>query len=243
MRLRPPATSDAQALLEFFQGLSDRSLYLRFHGHPSVDERLVTRVLGPDWVERGALVGAKEDGVVAVANYVRLRDVRTAEVAFAVSDAYQGRGIATRLLEQLASSARSVGIEEFVAEVMLDNSAMLHVFADAGFETRRESALGTAEVRLSLGPTESLLTRVDERDHLAVVASLQPFFEPSTVAVIGASPRRGTIGGELFRNVLRGEFRGVCFPVNRSGDSVAGVRAYQSVAEIGAPVDLAVISV
>ncbi len=243
MRLRPPAAGDAEALLEFFQGLSDRSLYLRFHGHPSVDERLVTPVLAPDWVERGALVGTSEDRVVALANYVRLRDLRTAEVAFAVDDEFQGRGIATRLLEQLAALARSVGIEEFIAEVMLDNSAMLGVFADAGFETRRESALGIAEVRLALGPTESLRVRVDERDHQAVVASLQPFFDPATVAVLGASPRRGTIGGELFRNVLRGEFRGVCFPVNRTGDSVAGVRAYRSVAEIGSPVDLAVVSV
>ena len=243
MRLRPPLAADAEPLLAFFQGLSDRSLYLRFHGHPSVDQRLVSPVLEPDWTERGALVGAKEDELVAVANYVRLRDLKTAEVAFAVSDAFQGRGIATRLLEQLAVQARAVGIEEFVAEVMLDNAAMLGVFAAAGFETRRTSELGTAEVRLFLGPTESLVTRVDERDHNAVVASLRPFFEPATVAVIGASPRRGTIGGELFRNVLHGEFRGVCFPVNRTGDSVAGVRAYRGVAEIGVPVELAVISV
>ncbi len=243
MRLRPPVAADAEALLEFFERLSDRSLYQRFHGRPTVDERLVSPVLAPDWVERGALVGTSEDAIVAVANYVRLRDLRTAEVAFAVGDEFQRRGIATRLLEQLAGHARSVGIEEFIAEVMLDNSPMLRVFADAGFETQRESSLGTAEVRLFLGRTESLVTRVDERDHLAVVASLRPFFEPSTVAVIGASPRRGTIGGELFRNVLRGEFSGVCFPVNRSGDSVAGVRAYRSVTEVGVPVDLAVISV
>src|SRR5204862_688934 len=96
--------------------LSDRSLYLRFHGHPSVDERLVEPVLEPDWVERGALVGAKDDLVVALASYVRLRDARTAEVAFAVADDLQGRGIATRLLERLASLATGVGIEEFVAE-------------------------------------------------------------------------------------------------------------------------------
>ncbi len=241
MRFRSPGRADADGLLAFFRTLSDRSLYLRFHGHPSVDERLVEPVLDPDWVERGALIGTKEDRIAAVANYVRLRDLRTAEVAFAVADDLQGRGIATRLLEQLAVVARSVGVEEFLAEVMIDNSAMLRVFADAGFETRRQTVMGTAEVHLSLGPTESLQTRVDERDHVGVVTSLQPFFEPRTVAVIGASPRPGSIGGELFRNVLRGEFRGVCFPVNRSGASVAGVRAYGSVAEIGEPVDLAVV--
>ena len=241
MRLRPPERDDAEGLLAFFRRLSNKSLYLRFHGHPSVDGRLVEPVLAPDWVERGALVGTKEGRIVAIANYVRLRDVRTAEVAFAVADERQGRGIATRLLEQLAGVARSVGIEEFLAEVMLENAPMLRVFADAGFAVKRESAMGTAEVRLALGATDALRRRVDERDHLAVVSSLEPFFAPRTVAVLGASARRGTIGGELFRNVLRGEFDGISFPVNRTGASVAGVRAYRSVAEIGEEVDLAVV--
>jgi acetyl coenzyme A synthetase (ADP forming)-like protein len=198
-------------------------------------------VLAPDWLERGALVGTKDGQVVALASYVRLRDARTAEVAFAVADEFQGRGIAMRLLERLASLAAAVGIDEFVAEVMSDNVAMLRVFAEAGFEERRVLDGGTTEVRLTLGATEALRTRMDERDHVAVAASLQPFFMPETVAVIGASSRAGTIGGELFRNVLRSQFRGVVYPVNRSGQPVAGVRAYQSVSEIGEAVDLAVI--
>jgi acetyl coenzyme A synthetase (ADP forming)-like protein len=241
MRFRPPQPADEEALLTFFRRLSDHSLYLRFHGHPDVSSRLVRPVLDPDWIERGALVGTKEDQIVAVANYVRLRDVRTAEVAFAVADELQGRGIATRLLEQLAIAATAVGIEEFVAEVMPDNAAMLRVFADAGFETTRETVLGTTEVHLSLGPTETLRVRVDERDHVGVVTSLAPFFDPKTIAVIGASPRAGSIGGALFRNVLRAEYAGVAYPVNRSGAPVAGVRAYSGVAEIGEAVDLAVI--
>jgi acetyl coenzyme A synthetase (ADP forming)-like protein len=241
MRFRPPGREDAAALLAFFRDLSDQSLYLRFHGHPSVDERLVEPVVDPDWVERGALIGTKDDKIVALANYARLRDLRTAEVAFAVADELQGRGIATRLLERLAAAASAVGVEEFLAEVMLHNTAMLRVFAEAGFATTRETVSGTAEVHLSLGSTETLRNRVDERDHRGVVTSLEPFFAPSTVAVIGASPRAGSIGGELFRNVLRGEFRGVVYPVNRSGDSVAGVRAQRSVVEIDEPVDLAVI--
>jgi acetyl coenzyme A synthetase (ADP forming)-like protein len=241
MRLRPPSREDGARALAFFGELSDRSLYLRFHGRPTVDAHLVEPVLEPDWVERGALVGTKDDRIVAIANYVRLRDARTAEVAFAVSDELQGRGIATRLLEQLAVAATASGIEEFIAEVMFDNAAMLRVFADAGFETKRETVSGTTEVRLSLGRTETLRLRIDERDHVGVVGSLQPFFDPRTVAVVGASPRTGSIGGELFRNVLRGEFRGAAFPVNRSGESVAGVRAYRSVTEIGEQVDLAVV--
>jgi acetate---CoA ligase (ADP-forming) len=241
MRFRPPNGADRASLELFFRNLSERSLYQRFHGHPVVGPRIVEPLLDPEWEERGALVGMLGERIVAVANYVRLRDARTAEVAFAVADEVQGRGIATRLLERLAERATDVGIEEFLADVMLDNAPMLRVFADAGFETTRETVLGTAEVRLALEPTESLRERVDERDHVGVVSSLRPFFEPQTVAVVGASPRPGSIGGELFRNVLRGEFVGVCFPVNRSGASVAGVRAYRTVAEIGERVDLAVI--
>src|SRR5439155_26132645 len=100
---------------------------------------------------------------------------------------------------------------------------------------------GTTEVRLRLASTDTLVSRIDERDHVAVAASLEPFFSPASVAVIGASSRAGSIGGELFRNILRGEFVGAAYPVNRSGGSVAGVRAYESVAEIGEPVDLAVV--
>jgi acetyl coenzyme A synthetase (ADP forming)-like protein len=241
MRFRPPRAHDGNAILAFYRGLSNESLYRRFHGHPDIAAPMVEPMLEPDWHERGCLVADAAGMVVAVANYVRLRDVHSAEVAFAVADDFQGKGIATRMLEQLATAAASVGIEEFVAEVMLDNDAMLRVFSDAGFEARRETSLGTAEVHLALAPTETFRARVDHRDHIGVVSSLEPFFRPQTVAVVGASQRAGSIGGELFRNVLRAEYRGVCFPVNRSGGSVAGVRAYTSVAEIGEPVDLAVI--
>ena len=55
MRLRPPLRGDLEGLLAFFQGLSDESLYKRFHGHPSVEAPMVEPMLDPDWSERGAL--------------------------------------------------------------------------------------------------------------------------------------------------------------------------------------------
>jgi acetyl coenzyme A synthetase (ADP forming)-like protein len=243
MRLRPPRSQDGPALLRFFEALSDRSLYLRFHGHPDIGEQLVTAVLEPDWAERGALVGMHEDAIVALAQYVRLRDRRSAEAAFAVADEFQGRGVGSRLLEELAAAASAAGIEDFVAEVMPGNTPMLRVFADAGFAQTRTLEAGVVEVRLALAPTQELLVQVDERDHIAVAASLRRFFDPRAVAVVGASPRRGTIGGELFRNVLRADFVGAAYPVNRNGDSVAGVRGYSSVRAIDADVDLAVVCV
>ena len=100
---------------------------MRFHGLPNLRPQLVESLLEPDWVERGALLGTlagpdDEERVVAVANYVRLRDPAVAEAAFAVADADQRRGIGTRLLEQLAQRAAAVGVERFLAEVLPDNA-------------------------------------------------------------------------------------------------------------------------
>ena len=86
---------------------------------------------------------------------------------------------------------------------------------------------GEIEVRFPIAPTEQFRARVEERDHIAVAASLRPFFAPAGVAVIGASKRRGTIGGELFRNIIAADFAGAAYPVNRTGEAVAGVRAYR----------------
>jgi acetyl coenzyme A synthetase (ADP forming)-like protein len=243
MRLRPPVAADGPALLAFFEALSPESLYLRFHGRPRVDERLVDPVLDPDWSERGALIGTYGDRIVALANYVRLRDRSAAEVAFAVADEFQGRGVATRLLERLAEVAATHGIERFLAAVLSANAAMLSVFTDAGFAVTRASAAGETDVALDLAATDVYRSRVDERDHHGVAASLRPFFAPASIAVVGASARRGTIGGELFRNILRGDFAGAAYPVNRSAEPVAGVRAYAAVGDIPDPVELAVVCV
>jgi acetate---CoA ligase (ADP-forming) len=241
LRLRAPARDDAGALAAFFTGLSERSFFLRFHGIRPVDDDLVRHFLDPDWQDRGVLIGELDDRIVAVAEYMRLRDERAAEAAFAVADKLQGRGIGTRLLERLAAIAAEQGVERFVAEVMPENRAMLGVFEGAGLEVTRELDGGEFEVRFPIAPTERYIRTRDERDHLAVTASLRPFFEPKSVAVIGASRRRGSIGGELFRNVLAADFVGAAYPVNRDGEPVGGVPAYKSIADVPEVVDLAVV--
>lgn len=247
LRLRPPTRADSDAILDFFRALSEQSLYMRFHGFPSLGPEVVEQVLDSDWAERGALLGSLvEDGserVVALANYTRLRDATTAETAFAVADDIQRRGVGTRLVEQLAERAAHHDIERFVALVLPDNRRMLGVFEALGFELTRELAGGEVEVAFPIERTEQFEERLAARDHVAVTASLRPFFEARSVAVIGASRRRGTIGGELFRNVIEADFQGAAYPINRDGASVAGVRGYRSVSEIPDPVDVAVICV
>jgi RimJ/RimL family protein N-acetyltransferase len=118
LRLRSPGPDDANALLAFFSSLSQQSLYRRFHGFPEIGPRLVEPLVSADAHEAGALVGCVDDRIVAVANFARLRDPKAAEVAFAVADDYQRRGIGTRLLEQLAARAAELGVERFVAETL-----------------------------------------------------------------------------------------------------------------------------
>jgi acetyl coenzyme A synthetase (ADP forming)-like protein len=72
---------------------------------------------------------------------------------------------------------------------------------------------------------------------------LDPLFHPRAVAVIGASRRRGTIGGDLFHNLMSRDSPGAIYPVNRSADVVQSVRAYRRLEDLPEQVDLAVIVV
>lgn len=73
--------------------------------------------------------------------------------------------------------------------------------------------------------------------------SLDPFFTPDTVAVIGASRDGDKIGHLVLRNFLENQFEGAVYPVNPNADSVLGLKAYDSVRDIPEDVDLGVVSV
>ncbi len=71
--------------------------------------------------------------------------------------------------------------------------------------------------------------------------NLHAIFHPTSIAVVGASTRPGTVGNDLFHNLLSAEFQGVVYPVNPKTNSVGGVRAYKSLQDVPDPVDLAVV--
>ena len=77
----------------------------------------------------------------------------------------------------------------------------------------------------------------------AMSQPLGPLFEPRSVAVIGASRTRGTIGAEILHNLISAGFGGPIYPVNLHVSTVEGLRAYPSVCAVPGPVDLAVIAV
>jgi acyl-CoA synthetase (NDP forming)/GNAT superfamily N-acetyltransferase len=192
---------------------------------------------------RVTLLAHLDERVVAVAGYDRLNEPGAAEVAFAVADEMHGRGLATRLLEQLAEIAASRAITRFDAEVMAGNRAMLGVFAGAGFDTRRQTEFGEVHLSLDLRPTERFEERVADRTHVAAVASLRPLLAPASVAVVGASDREDSVGGAIFRAVVAGGFAGVAVPVHPEGGVVASARAARSLSELPEAPQLAIVAV
>lgn len=73
--------------------------------------------------------------------------------------------------------------------------------------------------------------------------SIDPLLRPRSVAVIGASRRRGTVGGEAFYNLLTTGFSGAVYPVNPTSSVVQSVRAYPTILDIPDEIDLAFIVV
>lgn len=72
---------------------------------------------------------------------------------------------------------------------------------------------------------------------------LEAVFRPRSVAVIGASRTRGSVGGEIFHNLLANGYQGAVYPVNPKAPVVQSVRAYATIDDVPEVVDLAVIVV
>jgi GNAT superfamily N-acetyltransferase/predicted CoA-binding protein len=192
-------------------------------------------------VDRLVLLGRHDGRVVAVASYVGLREPGVVEVAFAVADDDQRRGIGMRMLEQLAEIAAGRGIHRFDAEVAAANRLMLGVFEHAGFAARRQG-FGELTVSLDITPTEAVLERIDERDHFAAVASLRAILAPASVAVVGAAAAPGNVGRAVLENIIAGRFEGVVWPVNRAGGVVCSTRTARSLAELEVAPELVIIA-
>jgi len=74
------------------------------------------------------------------------------------------------------------------------------------------------------------------------IAQLHNFFNPKTVAVIGANDRENSVGYSIFKNIKDSGFGGKAFPVNINAKTVQGAKAYARISDIGEHIDLAIIA-
>jgi predicted CoA-binding protein/GNAT superfamily N-acetyltransferase len=178
--------------------------------------------------------GANEH-IIAVGQYHALEGrTDVAEVSFLVEDAMQRRGIGTLLLDLLAEIARERGVNRFSADVLADNHVMLSVF---------RVSYGVTHLEFPISYSEIAESRAEAQEAEAERASLRPVLAPKSVAVIGASRDPKSVGGALFRNLIRWGFAGAVYPVNPRACAVAGVHAYASVAGLPEVPELVFITV
>ena len=197
---------------------------------------------GPEDHGLVALTGVPER-VVGHAQYLRDPGGTVAEVAFTVADAFQGRGLGTLLLAHLAEHAHAAGVELLDAEVMSGNRRMIDMFRASGFPVLLRSEGGTHFVRFPASLSPSAIAAFEARQRVAASAVVQSVLSPASIAVIGASRSRGTVGGEVLHHLRAGGYAGRLHVVNRSAAEVQGLPAVPTVADLPEPVELAVIAV
>lgn len=244
LHLRPVKPSDREELLEFYRGLSRDSLYMRFFDTRTPDAALRDSPADVDYEMDFGVVSQLGGELAGIAHYYRSkRNPKMAEVAFAIADRAQGCGIGTRLLEKLAEIGLTKGIEVFRAEVLPENQKMLDVFLQSGFDVTSRTAEGAVLVSFPIASTERSQDAVLARAQEAAYASMKSVFAPRSIAVIGASRRRGQLGTEILHNLKTTGFTGTLYAVNPKASEIDGVPSFPTLQQIPDEIDLAVIVV
>lgn len=240
--LRPILPTDAEALQEFHQRQSEHSRYLRFFAPmPRLSSRDLARFTHVDHVDRVAFIVLVGQEIIAVGRYDRT-EPRSAEVAFNVSDSRQGTGLASVLLEHLAAAARERGINEFTAEVLPQNSKMIKVFTETGFDVDRALDDGVVMVSFRIDPTSRSLAVMAEREHRAEARAMERLLHPQSVLLIGVSSRNDSAGGRFLTALEGSGYSGTVHLVSRDALELRGHRTWAKIEDVPGTVDLAVIA-
>lgn len=136
VQIRPLRSDDRLALAAAFSHLSEETRRRRFGGLAGhLRDRDLDRLTAIDHHDHQALVAIAPDtgAIIGVARYIVVPgEPRAAEVAVAVDDDWQGRGIGRRLMRELGESARAEGVTRLIAHVEADNLPVRRWIARAG---------------------------------------------------------------------------------------------------------------
>jgi len=153
---RPVKPTDEHMLRDLFYDSSEKTIYQRFMSMKTkMPHRELQNLVNIDYDQDMAIVGLiREDQlprVIAVARYILDTGSNTAEVAFLVHDEFQDKGIGTYLLDYLIRIARQRGVKALTAEVLPQNTVMLHLFHKTGLRTETRMEEGSYSVYIDLG--------------------------------------------------------------------------------------------
>ena len=239
--VRPLHPADTAEVLGLHTRLTRQDTYFRFFGAPSGLDKLAAEMTADPGPGHYAVGCYRRGELVGVANYEVLKESTDAEVALVVDAAVRTQGVATLLMEHLVSHARKAGLKRFLAEVLAENAKVLHVFSDLGL--RFEASIGGPErdVVMILDEDAAYLDAVLERDSVADAASLKHLFEPSSIAVIGAGRRPGSVGHAVLANLVASGYPGPVEVVNPHAREILAVPSVPSVAALSLTPELAVV--
>jgi RimJ/RimL family protein N-acetyltransferase len=152
--IRAIRPDDRERLVRAFRGLDRRSIFQRFFfAKKDLSDEELRQLTECDGARVAVLVATIGSGdrqvIVGLGQYARRG--AAAQIAFAVEEDFQGRGIATRLLRHLVRIARQEGISRFEADVLAGNRPMLQVFRRSGLPVDEVEADGVVQLTLALG--------------------------------------------------------------------------------------------
>lgn len=158
VHIRPLVPEDEPLLHDAFSRMSERSVYFRFFSPlKRLPAALAHRLAEVDGGDRFAICATthrlSEDGaeaIAGVARYDRVAGTDVAEVAVAVVDGFQRRGLGSRLLSMVAGEARGHGIRTFTLIVLPENQSMLRLLRRLGWIHQARLVGGMYEITFEL---------------------------------------------------------------------------------------------
>jgi GNAT superfamily N-acetyltransferase len=169
--LRPICSDDKRLLVDAFEHLSPESRYRRFLApHVELTEPELRYFTEIDHVRHEAIVAldTATGEVIGVARCIALSETPdTAEMAVAVVDEWQGRGVGTALLHALVGRARANGVRRFAATVLSANTHMIELLRELGDVRIVHREGGVSEFSVEL-PERGLGSLADLLRHAAV---------------------------------------------------------------------------
>src|SRR5690348_3472016 len=156
VELRPIAPEDEPLLHEAVAAMSERTVYFRFFSPiKRMSDALAHRLAVVDYQDRFAIVATThkpntKERIVGVARYDRARGTDVAEVAVAVIDEYQRRGLGGIVLSELARVGRRHGIKTFQLIVLPENREMLGLLRKLGWIHQARLTGGVYEIAFDL---------------------------------------------------------------------------------------------
>ena len=217
-RVRAAGSDDVAGLRGFLEQLEPEARWFRFFSAGVDLGRAARDAVTPARGRALLVLTGADERVVGHAMYAR-SGPGEAEVAFAVSGAWQGRGLATTLLAHLAAVAAAEAITTFVAITLPDNHRMIGVFRDSGFPVEVRSQPGELHIRFPTSLTPAGRRRFEARERDAAVAAVTHVLRPASVLLAGARAQPGSVGGRGAAQPRRRGLHGhaACRPGHRRG--------------------------